>query len=244
MQSNHTKSPNSLLSVGFCVQSTSFVFLTQTTSPSSPPPTSPEANQSPTTDKRIALSIGIIRSPSAVILLSSGQLCCRFPVHWNAIACLCIFGMTCRASQQQLENRPRTTIKRFDISDTPKGGYFYFAFHYTKKFWKLRTVRYIMTVPLSLPPPPPSLSVSRPLKIHNQWGWKIRVKINHWQPQICHSYHVLRTVIYNWERERGGRGVFYLTALSNAKIVQQWWQTNGIYVGSISGMISTDWLTD
>jgi len=213
MQSNHTKSPNSLLSVGFCVQSTALCSLPKPpASPSSPPPTSPEANQSPTTDKRIALSIGIIRSPSAVILLSSGQLCCRFPVHWTAIACLCIFGMTCQAYQPQPDNRPRTTIKMFDITDMPTGGYFYFAFPYTKKFWKLRTVRYIITVPPSpsfspslLPPSHSlslSLSVSRPLKIHNQWGCKIRVKINHWQPQICHSYHVLRTVIYNWERDR------------------------------------------
>lgn len=207
MQSNHTKSPNSLLSVGFCVQSTALCSLPKPpASPSSPPPlTSPKANQSPTTDKRIALSIGIIRSPSAVILLSSGQLCCRFPVHWTAIACLCIFGMTCQAYQPQLENRPRTTIKRFYISDMPTGVYFYFAFLYTKKFWKLRTVRHITNVPLPPSLPLPlclSLSVSRPLKIHNQWGWKIRVKINHWQPQICHSYHVLRMVIYNWERER------------------------------------------
>jgi len=152
MQNNHTKSPNSLLSVGFCVQSTALCSLPKPpASPSSPPPTSPKANQSPTTDKRIALSIGIIRPPSAVILLSSGQLCCRFPVLWTAIACLCIFGMTCQPYQPQLENRPRTTIKMFDTSDMPTGVYFYFAFFYTKKSWKLRTVRYIMTIP-PLPP--------------------------------------------------------------------------------------------
>jgi len=161
MQSNHTKSPNSLLSVGFCVQSTALCSLPKPpASPSPPPPTSPEANQSPTTDKRIALSIGIIRSPSAVILLSSGQLCCRFPVHWTAIACLCIFGMACQAYQRKPENRPRTTIKRFDMTNMPTGGYFYFAFSYTKKFWKLRTVRYIMTVPPSSSLPRPSLSLS------------------------------------------------------------------------------------
>ena len=200
MQSNHTKSPNSLLSVGFCVQSTALCSLPKPpASPSSPPPTSPEANQSPTTDKRIALSIGIIRSPSAVILLSSGQLCCRLPVHWTSIACLCIFGMTCQAYQPQPENRARTIYNGYAY-----GRLFLFSIPLHQEILKITNCPLYKDCPfLSLPLPPSlSLSVSRPLKIHNQWGCKIRVKINHWQPQICHSYHVLRTAIYNWERDR------------------------------------------
>jgi hypothetical protein len=134
MQSNHTQSPNSLLSVGFCVQSTALFSLPKPPATPSSPPTSPEANQSLTTDKRIALSIGITQSPSAVILLSSGGPCCRFLVQWIAIACLCTFGMTCQAYQPQFENRPRTTIEKSEISDMPTRVYFYSASLYCKEF--------------------------------------------------------------------------------------------------------------